>query len=884
MDIKYNYIHELLPEINSEFGMIASYDSHIPMKMYLTNVISDTFAKSKLYLDYNLTEEESQNFTEFFKQYNRLLQIPQYKEAGEAIQHLYDIYRSAVQIQEILTRIDDAKNFEKVAAEMLPDYDIDELITTLQNTDIDIAHIQKIQSAMNKIRELYHMDTTYIDVKAALYNASKDIIREYFFILEKWAQTSQEVQLIDLWYYIDNSIGLIAGSRDKDIIQERKEVVSQSIGRERIMDAIRELYTTCIDNTLERKEKLAKIQEQIREISDVVYKHPAELALPFTMLVANKIDVNNTGKTIIVSQIIDSMLYLAWKSLPERYEELAPRIKALKDIEKPKELVDAIIDTYCEIEDMLYAHDVRAKSVAMLNTALRKIDSYKQIPLLLYAEGDDKTENILYIDKLKLIKGLKDIPVLKPNIEYLLLPTEKNNVNNKVNRVKEYLNGLMENRPELQNISQSVIEKICSNIKENTDATLSYQLLNMIINDKNVDGESVGLTEEEREHLADILPISLYVTLFFDLLKTKNSRAIAKAIGNPKNKDTLPKLNKIVNQFLHYVYDQNNTNYNYNKGYGNQFINAAILTTVLKDLKEYYLQNGLCNEFTYEISTDPSQKDEGEDFLVFIEIQKEHSRIYATLSVDSKSHSNCTASSGSAPSNLAKSLGAILEADDSVSDDEIRRFFTDPGTINKALQIVQEHPGKFEILNMFDETHRLDVIESFFFSIRSLITKQDTIESQSHKRGKPYFNAFQSAFEEATWFLGYDASEDKTALVDMLSKLAKEFNAITHTILQDSQYADKLFLLITTPDYSVVSEKGNNVKDISDQYREPKPIQPPKNKQANKKEESEEIDLDIEESEEIDLFDTPDANTYSSSSFTQIHSSKQKKRSDDLER
>jgi len=172
----------------------------------------------------------------------------------EAIQHLYDIYRSAVQIQEILTRIDDAKNFEKVAAEMLPDYDIDELITTLQNTDIDIAHIQKIQSAMNKIRELYHMDTTYIDVKAALYNASKDIIREYFFILEKWAQTSQEVQLIDLWYYIDNSIGLIAGSRDKDIIQERKEVVSQSIGRERIMDAIRELYTTCIDNTLERKE------------------------------------------------------------------------------------------------------------------------------------------------------------------------------------------------------------------------------------------------------------------------------------------------------------------------------------------------------------------------------------------------------------------------------------------------------------------------------------------------------------------------------------------------------------------------------------------------------------------------------------------------------
>jgi len=43
--------------------------------MYLTNVISDTFAKSKLYLDYNLTEEESQNFTEFFKQYNRLLQI-----------------------------------------------------------------------------------------------------------------------------------------------------------------------------------------------------------------------------------------------------------------------------------------------------------------------------------------------------------------------------------------------------------------------------------------------------------------------------------------------------------------------------------------------------------------------------------------------------------------------------------------------------------------------------------------------------------------------------------------------------------------------------------------------------------------------------------------
>jgi len=57
-----------------------------------------------------------------------------------------------------------------------------------------------------------------------------------------------------------------------------------------------------------------------------------------------------------------------------------------------------------------------------------------------------------------------------------------------------------------------------------------------------------------------------------------------------------------------------------------------------------------------------------------------------------------------------------------------------------------------------------------------------------------------------------------------------------------------------------------------------------KNKQANKKEESEEIDLDIEESEEIDLFDTPDANTYSSSSFTQIHSSKQKKRSDDLER
>jgi len=67
MDIKYNYIHELLPEINSEFGMIASYDSHIPMKMYLTNVISDTFAKSKLYLDYNLTDEESQNFTEFFK-------------------------------------------------------------------------------------------------------------------------------------------------------------------------------------------------------------------------------------------------------------------------------------------------------------------------------------------------------------------------------------------------------------------------------------------------------------------------------------------------------------------------------------------------------------------------------------------------------------------------------------------------------------------------------------------------------------------------------------------------------------------------------------------------------------------------------------------------
>jgi len=65
------------------------------------------------------------------------------KRLWKPIQHLYDIYRSAVQIQEILTRIDDAKNFEKVAAEMLPDYDIDELITTLQNTDIDIAHIQK---------------------------------------------------------------------------------------------------------------------------------------------------------------------------------------------------------------------------------------------------------------------------------------------------------------------------------------------------------------------------------------------------------------------------------------------------------------------------------------------------------------------------------------------------------------------------------------------------------------------------------------------------------------------------------------------------------------------------------------------------------------------
>ena len=840
MDIKYNYIHELLPIINQELINTSQYNPHMPMKLYLAYVISDIFAKSKVYLDYNLTEEESQNFTEFFEQYDRVLHIPEYEEAVLSIQQLYDIYRAAVQIQEALTRNDDGEKLKQIAAEMLPDYAIDKLIATLQATDLNIEQLHKIKDSIDTIKKLARNEVLYLDAGTELYRTSKNIIQGFFSILSKWAQTSQEVQLIDLWYHIDNSIGLIAGSRNKDIMQEQEAVILQSIGQEQILDAIRELYTTCIDDTLERKEKLAKIQEQIKEISETVYKHPAELALPFTILVANVIDINKPKNMLNVPVIIDNMLQVAWKSLPEHYNELAQKINMLKKINKSNDLIDAIIGTYKELDSMLYAHDMRIKTVAMLNTALRKIDSYKQIPLLLYADGEDKTKNILYLDKIKLIQKLEGTSILKSNVEYLLVDRS---VTDKKERVEKYLKALMEEKPELQNISRSVIDKIITNIREDSEATVSYQLLNMIINDKNVDGESVGLTEKERIYLADILPINLYVTLFFDLLRTKDIETITSVISNPMDKYTVTTLK----DFIKYALKQNNTNYVYEKGYGSQFINAAILTTTLETLKEYYLQNGLCKKFDYEISTDPKQNDAGEDFLTFIKIQLDNGRIYSTIGIDSKSHSNCTPSSGSAPSNIAQSLDIILGIDDSVSEKEICRFFTDPDIIDQALQIVQEQPEKFEMLNKFEQENRLNVIKELFYSVNKLVTRQNNIENKFHNRAPRYSESFKSEFEYAVSTLGYDVSEDKTSVVNILSEIVKECNTLVNMLVKDSQYADKLFVLITTPDYSVLSEIKKGVLDIAKRYSDNRPIAPPK------KVEEEELDLELEEELDLDL-------------------------------
>jgi len=839
MDVKYNYINNLLPIINKEFISIAEYDPHLPMKLYLTYTISDIFAKSKVYLDYNLTEEESNNFTVFFEQHERLMQIPHYEETVLAIQKLYDIYRAAIQIQEAFSRNDDIEKLKHVAAEILPDYDMDALIVTLQITDLDIEQLHVIENNINTIKKLAKNNIKHQDASAELYKASKDIIQSFFSIISRWAQTTLETQLTDLWYYIDNSIGLVAGSRDKDIVQEQSSIVTQSVGQEQLLISIKELYITCLDSSLQRKDKITKIQEQIKNISDTVYKHPVELSLPFTTLVANTIDINKPKNTINVSMIIDNMLQIVWKSIPDRYDELAPKINALKKIKKRDELVNAVIDTYIELDSLLYTHDIRIKTVSMLNTALRKIDAYRQIPLLLYADGEDKTQNIIYVDKLRLIEKLKGTSILKPNVEYLLVDR---NISNKKERAKKYLSVLMEERPEVQHISQSVINKITANIKEDSEATVSYQLLNMIINNKSVDGESVGLTSEERIHLADILPINLYVTLFFDLLKSKDIETIASVISNSMDKHTL----EVLKHFIKYAIEQNNTNYVYEKGYGSQFINAAILTTTLETLKEYYLQNSLCKEFTYEISTDPKQNNAGEDFLTFVKIQLDNTRVYSTISIDSKSHSNCTPSSGSAPSNIAQSLDIILGIDDSITDKDIRRFFIDPDTVDQALQIVQEQPERFKTLNMFLPLDKLDVIRKLLNSIDDLVTKQNNIENQFHNRRTTYSDSFMTAFRDAVLALGYDISEDKTTIVNILSEVVKECNTLVSTLIKDSKYANNLFVLITTPDYAVLSEIKKSVLDIAKRYSDSKPIEPPKITKS---------DITLDESEFLDLLD-----------------------------
>jgi len=245
-------------------------------------------------------------------------------------------------------------------------------------------------------------------------------------------------------------------------------------------------------------------------------------------------------------------------------------------------------------------------------------------------------------------------------------------------------------------------------------------------------------------------------------------------------------------------------------GYSSQYVEAAALALAVEYIKEYYEDVFKNARISYKISADPSQKTKGEDFLVFFKIEHDIYRTITCFYADGKTQNNSSPSKGSAPSNLAKSIGMQVKAYNSISDKEIRRFFTDPDIIDQALQIVQEHPEKFKTLNELSETKRENIIKYLLDGIEELVRRQENIDKDdSYERDLTYSNSFAVFFTE--YYGGYSKSDQ----VQTLAMVLQEGNVLIDALISQSSYNGQLSVKLTEPDYFVRSGIYTILKSVS---------------------------------------------------------------------
>jgi len=136
--------------------------------------------------------------------------------------------------------------------------------------------------------------------------------------------------------------------------------------------------------------------------------------------------------------------------------------------------------------------------------------------------------------------------------------------------------------------------------------------------------------------------------------------------------------------------------------------------------------------------------------------------------------------------------------------------FTDPGTINKALQIVQEHPEKFKTLNELSETKRENIIKYLLDGIEELARRQENIDKDdSYERDLTYSNSF------AVFFTEYYGGYSKSNQVQTLAMVLQEGNVLIDALINQSSYNGQLSVKLTEPDYFVRSGIYTILKSVS---------------------------------------------------------------------
>jgi len=774
MDIKYNYIHKLLPIINQELTSTNDYDPHLPMKLYLAYIIEQNFFESRIFADYNIGNEELKIFQEFQRSYQTLIKNQQYTNTLESIQTLFELYQTARHIKTMLAKGGNMEDTMQAACDIIPDYNQNEILQALQSTDLSIEDIENILKALQKIESLPYLDLQKpSSIERILDKSTTTIIESMNNILNSWARNSNEESLIALWSFLDNNIGLNAAELGPIPKKERMprdftEADYINNAQELIMKLYRKIEEEQVIDT-----------EIIREIENMAYKHPAIIAPVFVTMV--KGIISEKGETKIdYEQLKDNLRTFVLKTSPLRYQEYSDLIDS---ISTPVDAVNIWRKIY---KENVSREDTRLQAISVATLLLRKINTQPEIPLLIATTGSNETEHILYIDKAKALEMFKANDVLKPNIEYLV---PKNGNKTKRERVASYL--------EPFGIPDGIRNELISKINEDDHKTASYQLLVAISE----------LEKDKRDQLLTFLPANVWATIFIETLKDKNKIGIVKTYITNKESKELDEYLQLSREILA---KENNTNTNWMTGYSSQYVEAAALALAVEYIKEYYEDVFKNARISYKISADPSQKTKGEDFLVFFKIEHDIYRTITCFYADGKTQNNSSPSKGSAPSNLAKSIGMQVKAYNSISDKEIRRFFTDPDIIDQALQIVQEHPEKFKTLNELSETKRENIIKYLLDGIEELVRRQENIDKDdSYERDLTYSNSFAVFFTE--YYGGYSKSDQ----VQTLAMVLQEGNVLIDALISQSSYNGQLSVKLTEPDYFVRSGIYTILKSVS---------------------------------------------------------------------